>query len=48
MKNEIHVDFTNKDNGANEGLIFYSYQELGIWYADNYDIVDILNIKDIK
>lgn len=41
---EIQVDFIDKDNGKKQGLIFYRYQDLGKWYADNYDMVEILKI----
>lgn len=48
MKNEIHVDFENKDNGVKEGLIFYSYQDFGKWFADNYDVVKVLDVVQSK
>lgn len=41
---EIHVEFINKDNGRKEGLIFYTYESFGKWYADNYDAVEVLEV----
>ena len=41
---EIQVDFIDKDNGRNQGLIFYTYENFGKWYADNYDSVEILDV----
>lgn len=48
MRNEIHVDFENKDNGVKEGLIFYSYQDFGKWVADNYDDVEIIEVVQVE
>lgn len=41
---EIQVDFIEKDNGKKQGLIFYTYETFGKWYADNYDSVEILEV----
>lgn len=41
---EIQVDFIDKDNGKKAGLIFYRYEDLGKWYADNYDSVEVLEV----
>lgn len=41
---EIQVDFIDKDNGRKQGLIFYTYESFGKWYADNYDVVKILKV----
>ena len=41
---EIHVEFINKDNGRKEGLIFYTYESFGKWYADIYDAVEVLEV----
>ena len=41
---EIQVDFIEKDNGQKAGLMFYRYEDLGKWYADNYDAVEILEV----
>lgn len=41
---EIQVDFIDKDNGQKAGLIFYRYEDLGKWYADNYDSVEVLEV----
>lgn len=41
---EIQVDFIDKDNGQKVGLIFYRYEDLGKWYADNYDSVEVLEV----
>ena len=38
---EIQVDFRKKQ----PGLIFYTYENFGKWYADNYDAVKVSNIK---
>ena len=43
---EIQVDFIDKDNGKKQGLIFYTYESFGKWYADNYDAVEVL--EDIQ
>ena len=41
---EIQVDFIDKDNGRKQGLIFYTFENFGKWYADNYDTVEILEV----
>lgn len=41
---EIQVDFIDKDNGRKQGLIFYTFENFGKWYADNYDTVEILKV----
>lgn len=41
---EIEVRFINKDNCKEEGLLFYSYENFGKWYADNYDSVEVLDV----
>lgn len=41
---EIQVEFIDKDNGKKQGLIFYRYQDFGKWMADNYDVVEILEV----
>ena len=41
---EIQVDFIEKDNGQKSGLMFYRYEDLGKWYADNYDSVEVLEV----
>ena len=43
---EIQVDFIDKDTRKKQpGLIFYTYENFGKWYADNYDAVKVSNIK---
>ena len=42
---EIQVDFIDKDNGRKQGLIFYTFENFGKWYADNYDAVEVLEKK---
>lgn len=41
---EIQVGFIDKNNGQKAGLIFYRYEDLGKWYADNYDSVEVLEV----
>ena len=41
---EIQVSFMDKDNGRKQGLIFYTFENFGKWYADNYDTVEILDV----
>ena len=41
---EIKVDFIDKDTCKKQGLIFYRFEDLGKWYADNYDAVEILEV----
>ena len=41
---EIHVEFINKDNGKKQGLIFYTFENFGKWYADSYDTVKVLDV----
>ena len=41
---EIQVDFIDKDNGRKQGLIFYTFENFGKWYVDNYDTVEILEV----
>lgn len=41
---EIQVDFIDKDTCKKQGLIFYTYENFGKWYADNYDVVEILEV----
>ena len=41
---EIQVDFIDKDNGRKQGLIFYTFENFGKWYADNYYTVEILEV----
>lgn len=41
---EIQVDFIDKNNGQKAGLIFYRYEDLGKWYADNYDSGEVLEV----
>ena len=41
---EIQVEFIEKDTCRKQGLIFYTYESFGKWYADNYDTVEILDI----
>ena len=41
---EIQVEFIEKDTCRKQGLIFYTYESFGKWYADNYDVVEILKI----
>lgn len=43
---EIQVDFIDKDTRKKQPeLIFYTYENFGKWYADNYDAVKVSNIK---
>ncbi|EKY24056.1 hypothetical protein [Clostridium celatum] len=41
---EIQVDFIDKDNGKKQGLIFYTFENFGKWYADSYDTVKVLDV----
>lgn len=41
---EIKVNFIEKSTGKREGLIFYTFENFGKWYADNYDAVEILDV----
>lgn len=41
---EIQVEFIEKDTCRKQGLIFYTYESFGKWYADNYDAVEILDV----
>ena len=41
----VEVSFKELSNGEVYGHIFYSYETFGKWYADNYDSIEVMEIK---
>ncbi len=42
---DIEVEFINKGTKKRQGLIFYTHKDFVWWYADNYELVEVIDVK---